>query len=321
MAENTPSSARVDRAVAPTAEEAKAANAGEYTPRGANRFLYNISRNWAVRLGLVGAAGVVAYQSVPQIQEFVDARYHDALQALGLEINIPPTFNNAALEGVIGAQNTEALSLSKIQEQFPRQVIEQGNTLTFLFPFQVPEGAKAKYARRFTGMLVNPEATTEAIQNQVKDQVIFTLPEGATIIAPATGNVLIYEPLQDPGDNPTLSFGALVFYYDKALDTTYLIRFGPGDMGRNVFEPLQPILKPLTWDWGDTNWQKLPIIQRGQPLLKLPRDRDVRITIRAYRGEIVGPRGDVIDKTLFVLTPNFLTTTEDRQEKMIVLEN
>lgn len=57
----------------PTKEEIRAANAGEYAPRGVQRLMLDVINNWMVRLGLAGTGVYFAYQQVPAVYEGVNS--------------------------------------------------------------------------------------------------------------------------------------------------------------------------------------------------------------------------------------------------------
>ena len=314
---------------APTKEEAAAANAGEYAPRGAERWLYDFTHSWATRLGLATAAvvgGVAVYQNIPAIQEFVDNSYQSLREKFSPETKVPTTFNNAAKEGIIGEANTEALTLEEIRELFPEQMVEQDNFLKFLFPFILPEGSEVKYERSSTpgGVFFDPKTGAEIRQERdwnktiIRDNVTFNLPEGTIVINPATTHVGLgsIEGNIKSGDDPNKSSGAAIVFYNERLDATYqLLLFPTGNIGvRTPFEPLQPMQEKINKSDTGTEWKALPVIQQGEPLLRVPTDLTVKLRIAAWHGQDVRIWGQ---GNYFALAPDFITN----QGKIVALEN
>ena len=126
----------------PTKEEAEAANRGDYKEGGITGF---IKKHPLISGGTAaGIAAAAAYEAVPAFHQAVDSTYHDVMQKLGVEIVVPLTFGNKAGSGVIGDNNIYPLSE---EAKANLQPVGTDTTLTFLFPFQLPPGAKIQYER------------------------------------------------------------------------------------------------------------------------------------------------------------------------------
>lgn len=307
----------IDGAVPPTQEEIEAANAGVLVPGKTGSFIEKLAHNWAVRLGLVTGTSVASYQ-VPAIHERIDAAYLDILDRLGLAIVVPPTFDNKLDKGAIGENNTVTLPLSEIQPRFPDQVVEQDHALTMLFPFQLPEGTKAKFEKSLAEFLGTHAIRDEAQKNNVKDHVDIPLPKGTTVIAPVSGNALIMEAL----DNKQMSSIARFFYYDQTTNTTYALLIFTHDAsgGHTYFQPLTESQPNTKWD--GEKWKNLPRVAQGTPVLKTIRDNQViTLSVTAYNGQnIVLATTDAPKGSSYVVTPQFLTQEENGQQKIVVLE-
>ena len=304
----------------PSQADIDAANAGQLAPKGVEKAIHRFARSKAVKLGLVGGAAVGAYQ-VPAIQRAVDSIYHDTLQKLGLEV--PTSFDNKADKGVIGDNNIVKASLSEIQQQSPEPLVEKDNLASFLFPFQLPESARVTYGKTLSAYeealiaTLPPEARAEATKKGITDTVNFTLPKDTLIYTSVNGHILAASSKKTL-ENPNFADWARLFYYDETKDRTYVLSFGSTDP--NAFDSLVPTQGNEPTVWRGTSWEQLPTIKQGTPILKTTKENQlVSINVRAYKGKIVGPQADIVDKTSYATTPQFLTTATPEGQKLLVL--
>lgn len=307
----------------PSQKDVDAANAGQLAPNAVERFIQRLGKSRTVRVGAVAGTagvGVYAYATNPDFHQTIDSAYHNLLQILGREAVVPPSFDNKADKGVIGDSNIQFISQEEAKKS-NLQPVGTDTSLTFLFPFQLPEGTKVTYEKSLSERLPTQAIQTEAAQKGIKDHIDLVLPKDASMRAPVSGHVLAVNSQKNP-ENQNFSEWARVFYYDEGKDMTYVFWVFAFDesSGNNPFHSFVPTQENIPSAWTGRNWEKLPKIQQGEPILKTNKaDQQIRLNIKAYKGKVVGPQAEVVDKTLTLVTPQFLTTTASGEQKLLVL--
>lgn len=316
----------------PSQTDIDAANAGQLAPNAVERFIQRLGRSRTAKIGLAaGTAGVgiYAYATNPNFQQTIDSAYHNLLQILGREAVVPTTFDNKATSGVIGDKNIQFISQEEAKKS-NLQPVATDTSLTFLFPFQLPEGAKITYEKSLSERLPTQAIQTEAAQKGIKDQVDLNIPRDATISASFDAHVVISMGREKYNEDPTKAVGLNIVFYNPEQDKTYQIRIFTldSDGQKGYLDSLSPSLQlPPNYSLDllrGTNWKQWPIAKQGQQLVKTTQNQPIRITIEAYKGDKIGPEAAISeaarkDKTASVVTPQFLTTTASGEQKLLVL--
>ncbi len=316
----------------PTAEEAEAANRGDYREDRITGFIKKHPLISSV--AAAGIAATAAYETAPAFHQAVDSTYHDIMQRLGVEIVVPPSFNNKAGEGALGDNNIHAISKEEAKS-LNLQPVGTDTTLTFLFPFQLPPGAKIQYERGIgipepgpAEMLPTEDRKSqeEAVakykefkRKGIRSEIDFVLPKDTIIIAPIDAHVSIGYgiPSLNPDQDSTKGYGMVLIYYSQQENITYVIKIFNLDnnTGMDVIEKL-PRFDDNKYFSG-VGWKELPEVEKGKPLLRTTADsQTLALTIEAYEGDKKG----LGTKAMSVVTPQFLTTTDTGNQKLLVLE-
>lgn len=175
------------KVVPPTTEEAEAANAGQYAPGRTRGFVEKLSRNWAVRLGLVTAAGFAAYEYIPAVHETVDQTYHDVMKSLGIEVVAPLTFDNQKIYGKIGETNSALILLKDIHQATS---IDNGKAIHVGFFLDFGPEEMITYAKGLTPINIDMNTYEEYRRKGVNNAIAFTdLSIGTIARAPFDGKI------------------------------------------------------------------------------------------------------------------------------------
>lgn len=244
-----------------------------------------------------------------------------------IENSASAIFDNTKDKGIIGEQNITSLTLSVLQATYPEQIITKNNSIQFLLPFNLPTGTTVSYEKKLSDRLMGDSdgsVKANAEKNSIKDSVVFTLPKGKPIFASADAHVMLAKGREDRNENPNMAESARVFYYDAKQDKTYVFFFfdetNPTKIG--LFEPLFSMQENVPDSWRGTNWERLPLVKQGQPLIKTTvENQKVNLNIKAYKGKKVGPEAELVDKTFSLVTPQLLTTPDiNGNQKVVTLE-
>ncbi len=331
---------RIPRPIGPTPQEVQEVNRRRGKKSMVSRLAGSTSAKLAAAIVILGG-GYEAYHDVPAIHEELDSLYNKTLQQLGIETVVPQEFNNKTSEGVIGKNNIHIISRQEAMTANLKPVAAD-NSLTFLFPIQLPEGgARVQYIRHLTGYtFAEPQAVPtqdrqrqeEAIAQQeelkqkgIKDSIDFVLPIDSIIIAPVDGHILITKSQQNSNEDPNRAQFARFFFYQPETDITYALWFSDLDASP-ISAPFYSfnLVQDDTPDlWRGTSWENLPVIQQGMPMLRTTKDgQRVELNIKAYKGKVVGPQAEIIYKTASPITPDFLTVTDPAsgKQKLVALE-
>lgn len=284
--------------------------------------LEKVLKSRVVRLGL--AMGVIGLNARAD-----EAYRYDVIPIhQNVENSVSAIFDNTKDKGIIEEQNIASLTLSVLQATYPEQIITKNNSIQFLLPFNLSTGTTVSYEKKLSDRLMGDSdgsVKANAEKNSIKDSVVFTLPKGKPIFASADAHVMLAKGREDRNENPNMAESARVFYYDAKQDKTYVFFFfdetNPTKIG--LFEPLFSMQENVPDSWRGTNWESLPLAKQGQPLIRTTvENQKVNLNIKAYKGKKVGPEAELVDKTFFLVTPEFLTTIENvGVEKIVALKN
>ena len=304
----------------PSQKDIDAANAGQLAPKGAEKFLYRLTRNWAVRLGLVAGAGYGAYQ-VPAIQRAVDSIYHDTLQKLGLEAVVPTTFDNKADKGVIGDNNILPLSPGEISS-LP-SFDEQGPV--FLSPIKNNPSPKevSTYNKTMNDNIgLRKEVSANARKEGIRDKIEFpSLPTDTVLVAPIDGYAfsMLEDDLPGTKDKPLLR-GITIEFLDPKTNILYFVNIAADysqgtsiENQRTMENLISEAPRKSAENYNGKDWKKGLNIQRGTPILKLTKETRISMLIQGGTdGSLFEAKGRVPGNIRFL--------TDDLSNKLIALK-
>lgn len=297
----------------PTEEEVRAANAGEYAPKGIPKKIIDLARNMPTPVKVIAGLGAATT---------VGAAAFGIHERINAQNEVPSAFNNNDDRGVFGDNNINRGDLSEFQNQFPEQIIEKDTSINFVLPFILPEGTSASYVKNLSDRLPTEELQQQAKAENIKNNIDLVLPKNTVIISPVNGHGAIGFGIPEAGQDSTKAYGTAIVFYDQSVNRTYLIKIFSLDQ-----TPFEPIKNMSRYDnkryFRDTGWKDLPKIDRITPLMQTQRDnQQVRISIEAYEGEKIGPEAAITNKDLYLLTPRFFTTKDSsgREHLFMVLQ-
>lgn len=286
----------------PSQADIDAANAGQLAPKGAEKFLQRLARNWAVRLGLIAGVGYGAYQ-VPTIQRAVDSVYHDTLQKLGLEaVVVPTTFDNKADKGVIGDNNILPLSPGEISS-LP-SFDEQGPV--FLSPIKNNPSSKgvSTYDKTMNDNIgLSKEVSANARKEGIRDKIEFpSFPTDTVLVAPIDGYAfsMLEDDLPGTKDDPLLR-GITIEFLDPKTNILYFVNIAADysqgtsiENQRTMENLISNVPRQSAENRNGKDWKKGLNIQRGTPILKLTKETRISMFIQGGRdGSLFEAKGRV----------------------------
>ena len=265
------------KAPAPSREEARRANTGEYA--GETRVVKRIGGNKALKIlgvaGAVAGTGYAAYQAIPAVHQAVDSSFLDNIKGKFItEVSVnPEVFNPTAREGVITDKNTIRMTWGEYAKIAPSTVNKEApEELNILFPIQFPEGSanralQIKKGKDYMGggvrkLSSGADGNTKNGELQVMNSLTIEdgLKEGDILISPASGMI---EGLKITGeDEAGNTYGILLvglftssrsanFKFIKDIPPSKTEEFEPGKFRTTTFpvpikagEPIGIITKP-----------------------------------------------------------------------------
>lgn len=305
MATENPAQPKIGILYPPTQEEIKAANSGAYASKGFAKRVMDFMKRVPAPVKIGGAvAGIAGLGAV--VHEIVGAQ------------EVPSIFRNSDDRGVLGNNNIQLVTLPEFQNQHLQQVVAEGKRITILNPFQLPEGVSASYVKSLSDRLPTEELRQQAEKDGIKDSTDFILPKDTTIIASMDARILLAKGRVSVNEDPNMSSMMWIYYYDDKQDVTYQFWFFTVDSSGLL--PLVEMQEFTPETARGTNWQNLPIMQQGFQIVKTTKDnQQLRLNVKGYRGKVVGPQAEIVDKTAFFPNVNFFTN--EAGEKALGLKN
>lgn len=314
---------RVDQAAAPTAEEARAANAGEYAPRGVQRLLRNLAGSGLIRLAVLAAAlkgAYEVYERNPAAVEFVT----DIVRG-GETASDPEVFDPEQSVITLTRQNTTAVPPEQIGEftkintpdldtmetftmgALPRYR-SQEPILEIPLPFEVPENSKVTL--RYTELV-----GFSGVGVGVKERLAVNgLPKDTIIYAPFSGEFSFSQNNSGNSSSASLSFKDARGHFRKLI-------FLFGAAGSLIDEIEASKIKT-----GEHTWEQEIYVEAGTSLFMLdeahakgslmPNQLSVELSPVAFKenGEVVEKNGN----HLTIHTPIGIATLDN---KAVTIEN
>lgn len=223
----------------------------------------------------------------------------------------PPTFDNKADKGIIGANNEMRVNIEDLQN-IPS--FDKDNKPILLFPIKNPPAdLQISYAKEQGTVFFPPELLAKAQQEGTKDTItLSSVPAGTEVIAPMDARVFTFSVVRD---------GTTILTHMKVMfkspdNRLYQLDIGP-DFGQQLIDKRMDMSIDASAMTGNLDqWEKGAEVKRGTTIFKTTKSTGILMSMQSW------PIPDVNTNTIIsTRTPGNMQFATDPTSSKIIVAN